>query len=420
MNYVGGRSTTVNVLNDPSEPVELGASIFVEVNRNLVSAAGELGLTIKSTLSHNQTPALKLGVWDGQKFVFVQNKNEYEWWNTAKLLWQYGFTPIRTHNLRKKTISRFLKMYQKPYFPFRSLSEVALELDLTPLTSITGDELLRQNSILPPFSTDIIQASTRVNYAQNLVQIHGLEAMVCMATDGAMSIEGGNWRIFDGMIKRSGANLALNTSVREIIHQSDGLFEVRSSKSTGHANSEIGLAEVFNTVVIAAPFASSNLTFFPELEHNPEKVPYVRLCVTLFTSPHRLSSEMFGSVSTVPDVVLTTLSQDDAGHVSDPEFYSISTLRTILSPSSDIPKPQYLYKIFSPQQLNATFISRLLGVDYTGEVLTEIPQQHVTWVHEKVWHSYPYLYPRATFAELQLAANVWYISGMESFISTMV
>ncbi len=37
--YVGGRAHTINALNDSRYPVEIGASIFVEANRNLVSAA---------------------------------------------------------------------------------------------------------------------------------------------------------------------------------------------------------------------------------------------------------------------------------------------------------------------------------------------------------------------------------------------
>ena len=416
--YVGGRSTTVNAYNDPSEPVEIGASIFVQVNRNLVSATHELGLTIKPSDPSIQTPK-KMGVWDGQNFVFVRDESDYDWWNTAKLLWQYGLTPIRVHTLMKRTIGTFLKMYEKPYFPFRSLSKVALELGLTPLTSITGEEFLRQNSIIPPFSTDIVQASTRVNYAQNLVQIHGLETMVCMATDGAMAIEGGNWRIFDRMITRAQANLALNTTVHEIVKCRNGLFEVRSFKEDSRTASNNTLGELFDTVVIASPLEFSDIRFTPELEHVPVDVPYVELHVTLFTSPHKIASEMFGSAAVVPDVILTTVGQNNSGYVVNPGFFSVSTLRTIQDPPLGL-SPQYLYKVFSPQQLDATFISQLLGFDCIGEKLSSIPKKDVSWIHSKVWHSYPYLEPRATFADLEVSPNIWYTSGIESFISTMV
>ena len=418
-NYIGGRSTTVNAFNDPSEPVELGASIFVQANRNLVSAANELGLNFKRSNASIQK-SFKVGVWDGQNFVFVQDESDYDWWNTAKLIWQYGLMPIRVHNLMRKTIGTFLKMYEKPYFPFRSLSNVASEIGLTPLTAITGEELLRQHSITPPFSTDIVQASTRVNYAQNLVQIHGLETMVCMAIDGAMAIEWGNWRIFDGMITNARANLALNTLVHEVVRRKDGLLEVRSSKEDSLLDPYNTFGEIFDAVVIAAPLQFSDIRFVPELEHMPVDTPYVKLHVTLFTSPHKIASAMFKSASTIPDIILTTVVQNISEHVQNPVFYSISTLRTIQNPPPGLRSPQYLYKIFSPQQLNATFISQLLGLDYIGEHLSSIPKKDVSWTYRKVWHSYPYLAPRTTFADVELTPNVWYTSGIENFISTMV
>ena len=45
----------------------------------------------------------------------------------------------------------------------------------------------------------------------------------------------------------------------------------------------------------------------------------------------------------------------------------------------------------------------------------------ITWQHNKMWHSYPYLSPRVTYDDPQLDENgkLWYTSGIESFISTM-
>ncbi|KAI4136649.1 MAG: hypothetical protein L6R39_007682, partial [Caloplaca ligustica] len=202
--YVGGRSITVNAYDDPDFPVEVGASIFVKVNRNLVNAAESFGLPVRGMRASRELGRAEvLGVWDGDKFVFTQSDDGNQYWNIAKLLWKYGYSPIRTQNLMKKTVGSFLKMYYPPYFPFTSLSKTAYDLDLLPATAVTGQQFLETNGISEHFSHDIIQASTRVNYAQNLSQIHGLETMVCMATDGAMSIEGGNWQIFDSMIRAS-------------------------------------------------------------------------------------------------------------------------------------------------------------------------------------------------------------------------
>src|SRR2546426_113629 len=84
--YVGGRSTTVNVFDDPAYPIELGASIFVKVNYNLVNASKELGLNVRSASSQRPRETDEvLGVWDGKQFVFVM-EDSASWWNIAKLV----------------------------------------------------------------------------------------------------------------------------------------------------------------------------------------------------------------------------------------------------------------------------------------------------------------------------------------------
>ncbi|KAG9556026.1 putative prenylcysteine lyase, partial [Aureobasidium melanogenum] len=212
--HIGGRSTTVGVYGDEQNPVELGASIFVEVNHNLVDAAKEFNLST-SGIRELSTEGPVLGIWNGRDFVYMQSSGG-SWWDTAKLFWKYGLAPLKTVKLMKATVAKFLKMYEEPYFPWKSLSQVAYELGLTAATASTGEQFLDQNGIGKLFAQDIVQASTRVNYAQNLPLIHGLEAMVCMATDGAQAIEGGNWQIFSNMLAASHATVLLNHTVSKV------------------------------------------------------------------------------------------------------------------------------------------------------------------------------------------------------------
>ncbi|KAL8724026.1 MAG: hypothetical protein Q9166_008170 [cf. Caloplaca sp. 2 TL-2023] len=427
--YVGGRTTTVYAYDDPDEPVELGGSIFVKVNHNLVNAAERFGLPINSMrkTSKSDKPEV-LGVWDGQQFVFTQSDASNQYWNIAKLLWKYGMAPLRTQNLMKKTVSSFLKMYDGPYFPFKSLTEVAFDLDLLSATAATGQEFLAANGISEKFGRDIIQASTRVNYAQNLQQIHGLETMVCMATDGAMSIEGGNWQIFDNMIKGSGATLLLNTSVTTITKES-GKYTVKTMAPVLDSAQDIPSTELtYDSIVLASPLQFSNITFEPALANPPPAIPYVSLHVTLFTSPYPLSPAAFNlhSRNNMPTTILTTTPPNDPNATSIP-FNSISTLRTVLPPidflypeatENDLlcgtRDPEYLYKIFSLTPLSSSYIESLLDTQSK-----ETFKKPITWIHEKRWDSYPYLPPRITFEDTELEKGLWYTSGIESFISTM-
>ncbi|KAI9875864.1 MAG: hypothetical protein M1830_007889 [Pleopsidium flavum] len=425
--YVGGRSTTINVYDDLFEPVELGASIFVKANKNLVSAAEEFGLLTDSIgdTRPNEAPE-KLGVWDGKKFVFTQSDGGYYWWNIAKLIWKYGLAPVRTQNLMKETVGKFLKMYEEPHFPFRSLSQVTNDLGLTVVTGATGEQLLKEHNIGSPFSTDIIQASTRVNYGQNLGLIHGLETMVCMATDGAMAVKGGNWKIFDEMLKAASAHVQLNTRVVEVHRNDDKTYALMSAtgKITGEVIEQV--TDEFDTVIIAAPLQFSDINLSPSLSNPPDKIPYVKLQVTLFVSPHKLSPTAFHlpADAAVPEVVLTTVpSNKGTGQREDgvgpAGFFSISTLRTINNPSAKSQRTEYLYKVFSPEPLTSTFLSRILGISDPELDLSCIPKKDISWLYEKEWYSYPYLYPRVTFDDPQLDWNLWYTSGIESFISTM-
>ncbi|KAJ6166488.1 hypothetical protein N7470_001935 [Penicillium chermesinum] len=438
--YIGGRSTTVDAFDDPEYPTELGASIFVQVNANLVNASREFGLGVQSASNDRPDETEEsLGIWDGKDFVFTV-KSGSTWLNLGRLIWRYGLAPLWTQNLMKKIVGKFLNLYEEPLFPFRSLTEAAAAVNLLNVTAASGTEFLSANGISSRFAREIIQASTRVNYGQNLPLIHGLESMVCMATDGAVSIDGGNWQIFEGAVKASKANVHLNTAVTDIVRGDDGSVHI-TSKSTlgvdGSESSETG----FDEVILAGPLQYSGISISPPLEHVPDEVPYVKLHVTLLASPHRISPAFFNRHSSkeIPESILTTLPEDlDLGSnphgVGPAGFWSISTLRTVMrtvvKEGQEQQEQHYVYKIFSPERPTAEFVADILGLDWShdkGPVSTpkvntsigDLPQSDISWFHEKFWHPYPLLYPRVTFEEIRLAPGVWYTSGIESFISTM-
>ena len=370
-----------------------------------------------------------IGIWDGNQFVFTL-KNSYSWWNIGRLFWRYGLAPLHTQNLVKSVVGKFLRLYEGPLFPFSSLTEAAIAVDLINATASSGDAFLQANNIDSLFAREIIQASTRVNYGQNMPLIHGLESIVCMATDGAVSIEGGNWRIFDGALRASGANIIVNTTATDILRNDDGTVRVSSKLNTA-ASSE---HEVFDEVVIAGPLQYSGISISPPLKSTPDEIPYVNLHVTLFASPHRISPKYFGlkdSNARAPETILTTLPEGlDLGTspngVGPSGFWSISTLRRMkhsVEGSEENTQQHYVYKIFSPERPTAEFIAQILGLESetvgSNTTIGDLPTSDISWFHEKLWNPYPLLYPRVTFEETLLAPGVWYTGGIESFISTM-
>jgi len=417
--YVGGRSTTVQPFNDSMQPaIELGASIFVAVNHNLVSAVQELNLSrsVSSTLEPLPHDPPALGIYDGTNTI-LQLEGGGGWRDTLRMAWKYGLAPLKTISLTERTVDKFLKMYSAPFFPFASITDTVHELELADATGVTGSSWLHRWGIGDSFANDVVQAATRVNYAQNLDEINGMSAMVCMAADNAMSIEGGNWRIFDAMIKASGARSILGANVTSIDITNNGKASIQWKQihSDKDRTVEDERYDNFDDVVIAAPFHQTGIKINEDLEHVPEDIQFVNLQVTLLASKHMLDPAAFNlkPEDLVPRTVLTTWPRKLQENDHLPDFFSISTLRQVFNPQAR--ELNYVYKIFSRQVIDDAFLQRILGLP--GGMA--VGEDDVSWVYRKVWQSYPYEKPRDTFDELLLLKNIWYSGAIESFISTM-
>ena len=234
----------------------------------------------------------------------------------------------------------------------------------------------------------------------------------------AMSIAGGNWRIFDHMLKSSNAiSTHLNTTVAQVSKQSNGSYSLTFSSAK---------TKNFDEVILAAPLQFSNMAIDPAPHHTPDKIPYVKLHVTHFATPHNLDPSAFGldSDKKVPEYVLTTL-QSDEDYGSDPHvgragFFSVSVVSTGINKFASEPRQEYIYKIFSPYRVDKEFLSRILGLPISKEEAKSGDLDgNISWINHWEVHSYPYEYPRVTFDEIELDDGLWYTSSMESFISTM-
>jgi prenylcysteine oxidase/farnesylcysteine lyase len=169
------------------------------------------------------------------------------------------------------------------------------------------------------------------------------------------------------MIKASGASVLLNTAVTGL-EKKNGKYTVQVSSSQDSLDVGATTDKAFDTVVLAAPLQFSGIEVQEDLLKNvPDKIPYVTLHVTLFTSPLKLSGAHFNlkEGAEVPTTILTTLSPDeDPGNrekiVGKSGFFSISTLRAITNPKTM--GKEYIYKIFSPEKVTEEFLSSLFGI----------------------------------------------------------
>lgn len=250
---------------------------------------------------------------------------------------------------------------------------------------------------------------------------------VSFATEGAVSVFGGNWQIFDNMVQHSGAHLYGSTTVTGISRKAKSkddspkyLISTADSKNTSNTQN---FPVAFDNVVIASPWQFSDIKADESvLRHSIEEIPYTKLHVTLFTSPFKLSPEFFGLEpgTKAPSNVYTTLGKNEepkqgAEGVGRTGFYSVSTLRTAVNPETQ--KLEYVYKIFSAEPVTAGFLSKLLGSEVPEEFVSDTSP--ISWYYPHWFHSYPQELPRVTFQDPVVGNGVYYTSGMEGFISTM-
>lgn len=269
------------------------------------------------------------------------------------------------------------------------------DLELTDEISTTGSQLLDKYKVSTRFQRELINGWTRRDFSQNLGQISGLATMTSPDDGGDMTIEGGHWTLFEEMINASKAKLNLNTTAFGARKMDWGGWILASQPAERGNDPQDGDYQEFDSVVLAAPFQSSNLEIKGgQLAYIPDEVEYSPIHVTLFKSRRKLSRSYFRHNDEVPETMLTTLGSDEynglfqttgvegVGRVG---FYSITSVKRLarLDVASGVIVEEFLYKIVSPGTIKDDQIYDLLGASpgdngviswtYRHEVSSQVP-----------------------------------------------
>ncbi|KAI0655027.1 Prenylcysteine lyase-domain-containing protein [Cubamyces menziesii] len=406
--YVGGRSTVVQPYDMPElEPVELGGSVFVEVNKNLWRAVDEFGF--ERIPFENASDVV--GIWDGQEFVAMYGGPGWYsgWLGKAKLLWKYGYHAIsKTQSLVKEISETILTLYAPVTHRFKSISELASNLNWDAIASHTTADYLDSQGVNPSWTREMVEAATRINYGQNVDDIHALEGFVSLAAARPSSIKGGNFQIFEQFLAQSKASLHLNTTVSAVSRTS--LSDPWLVKTTGSED-----PKEYRAVILAAPYHQSNIIFSsPELPiARVPKQPYAHLHVTILSTSSRYANSIYfnlSPVTPVPEMVLTTYNGARKGGPA-PEFNSLSYLTQLRYKNGTAylnaqGNPEWIVKVFSYAPISDDWLSHMFG----GKV---------GWVLRKEWDAYPVLPPTTEFPPIKLADGLYYVNAFEPLISTM-
>lgn len=247
------------------------------------------------------------------------------------------------------------------------------DLELTEEVSSTGSQLLDKYKVSTPFQRDLINSWTRRDFGQNLGQISGLAAMTSPDDGGDMTIEGGHWTLFEGMVSASKAELNLNTTTFGARKMDWGGWILASQSASKGDDPQDGEYQEFDSIILAAPFQTSNIDIKGgQLAYIPDEIEYSPIHVTLFRSRRMLSRSYFSHNDDVPETMLTTLGSDEydglfqttgVEGVGKVGFYSITSMKRLarLEETSGVIVEEFLYKIISPGMIKDDQIYELLG-----------------------------------------------------------
>jgi len=387
--YIGGRSTVVYPYgNESLKEIELGASIFVKVNKNLWRAIDEFNLTRRDFFDEDYATA----VWDGEQFLVTYDGG---WWDSLKALWRYGWQAFRkTEASVKGMLESYAQLYAADGPKWGSISELSRTLGFENLVSKTTAEHFLAEGVSSNYIYELIEAATLVNYGQDADSIHALEGACSMASSSASGVDGGNFLMFEQFLNHSNANVYLDTPVTSVSPREGYGSQWTVTSSRGSQN--------YRGVILAAPFHGSRITVPASIEEQIPPQPYVKLHVTLLTttSPHP-SPAYFGlpDGSKVPQTILTSQANSRQGG-KKPEFNSLTYHHLVR-------EGEWSVKIFS---------AALITDEWLGTVFGE---GSIKWTYRKEWDAYPKLPPTATYPPIKLDRGFYYVNSFEPFISTM-
>ncbi|KAG9115769.1 hypothetical protein FRC07_007510, partial [Ceratobasidium sp. 392] len=343
--YIGGRSTVVYPYGNTSfAPIEQGAAIFTDHNKNLMRAVHEFGF---------QTYELSgvtdgLGVWDGKKFLYRTDVDA----DGAQMTSRYGNGPMDSYFLTADFLDKFDRSYRPTYPTFSTVKDYAASLDYTSLASVTLQSYLDSKTVNPTWTREFQTGSTRFNYAQDASMIQAVAGMASLAADSAHAVKGGNFHIFQQFLDRSGANKFLGTTVKKIT-KFNGQYKVLSDKK-----GEI----TYDAVILAAPAALSGIQFVGiSTQPTTPQVNYVHLHSTLIsTTTHAVKPAYFNTTtSSMPGTIITT-----AASGYQPEFYAFRYEATIQRNK----KTEYIVRVFSKALISDATITKWFGAGPVGWV----------------------------------------------------
>ncbi|KAJ1923850.1 hypothetical protein IWQ60_005603 [Tieghemiomyces parasiticus] len=424
---LGGRVQSFNV---PATNliVEAGASIFVNINYNLMDAASQFGLNVIDAGIEQSLANPPNAIWNQTGIEYQTTGNEAV--DTVGMLERFGAYTLQTvSNFVSEIVTKYMQIYGATTTAFNTINDMLVFMGVQDTTTTTAQAALDTFPDLNQlFLTERVEISTRVNYGQSLAQIHTMGMAISMAagSSGGLQIQAGNQRIFERMAAASGASISLNTPVASVAKQTTSGGDTQYVVTT-----KTGKATTFDAVVMASPpntyhdaaIQWKNLTSGAYLS-NPgalsPPVNYYLIHVTFVAGVLRPSYFNRGTPTLNMTVIPLENYSTQGGSTVLPwtslsHEYVLTTTDTFNickynKNSTSVITPSAVFtvtKLFSPQPLSESVLNQMYSIRL--------------WTKTVQHYAYPNLVPRSSsnMPPVTVDSQLYFPNAFEPFISTM-
>lgn len=394
---IGGRLDTIEI---DGKRFESGGSIIHPDNKYMGDFVKLLGLKkLKSS-----EPSALLGIYNGKEFSFYGSR--WKLVNYIKLIWRYGLFDLYTMD---KFITNMLKNFSNIYKlqqnqeAFESVPEMLKAMggeEFYEYTQKTTRQTLEEIGLKSRLIDELVTAVMRVNYGQD-VTLNGFAGSVSLAgaQGGLWSVEGGNWKVCEGLLSKSKATVYKNTKITEVVKttQSSTGHPVYSLKGDGQIPDKH-----YDVVIVAAPFEILDY-FFDCKDCREWPVPkelgnFWRTVATFVHGQVNMTHFGFSTEDDIPEIIGTTETPENY-------FNSVGLQDPVENRSNTDPMDLPIRKVFSRSDLTASQLSELYS--------------HVEQVKVVSWLAYPHYTPPEKFWSFVLDDGVFYINAIEHSASAM-
>uniref|UniRef100_A0A0P4WG59 Prenylcysteine lyase domain-containing protein n=1 Tax=Scylla olivacea TaxID=85551 RepID=A0A0P4WG59_SCYOL len=399
--HIGGRLATLSVAG---QEYEAGGSVIHPTNQYMKNFAAQFGL------SHTTPCSESVGLFNGEDYVFTSSNIALV--DFAKLFLRYGWDVYRLQKVPAAVLHDFIKIYKLQHEgqAFKDVASLlsAMSKEMLRMTQMSTTDWLMEQGFSPLTISELVMSALQCNYGQT-PEMHAFVGLIALAgaDSNLWSVEGGNKRVAEELLKHSRASL-LRRRVAQVAHSTstprkfmvwshepDEPVEAEAAamgqKDAAQETKETWREQEYDAVILATP-----------LTQDSTKIQLVNFTQQFSFSGHYelIETTIVRGVVRPESLMLNDDEMLDNILVINPRlmFNSFGRQHPVKGRKCD-QEAVGVWKIFSPHKI--------------PEDLLDIFFQRREVTHAISWLAYPHYSTNQTLGDFELAPGLYHLNAIE-------